>query len=190
MYVKNLVGRILSRGPVSVTLAVVLSVLVVTATVGAATTISTNIDTGGTLTVSGVSALNGDVRVNGYATTTAASGNIATEGSLKVGPVGTAVSQIIRGTCTLTISSVIAATSTGYANCAVSSGTVASGDLVFVTLATTTTAVGNSFIVAGAQASTTSSTSITVKLINLSYTAIVPTATAGFGVATQYLIIR
>lgn len=62
--------------------------------VGAATTINSNVNTGGTLTVSGHSSLTtasstitsqtGNFLVNGFATTTAASGNIATEGTLTV----------------------------------------------------------------------------------------------------------
>jgi hypothetical protein len=68
-----------------------LSVAVITF---AATTISTSISTGGTLSVTGLSSLGnasttilsttGNLMVNGFATTTAANGSIATQGSLTV----------------------------------------------------------------------------------------------------------
>lgn len=92
-------------------LSVLVSFAFVAVSASAATTISTNIDTGGTLNVTGNSTLasvdiggayaagsgsgvtispagalsfNGDLSINGYATTTATSGNIATAGTLTV----------------------------------------------------------------------------------------------------------
>ncbi len=71
-----------------------LGVLLVVSSVSAATTISTSISTGGTLTVTGLSSLGfasttvltttGNLVVNGFATTTASNGNIATAGTLSV----------------------------------------------------------------------------------------------------------
>ena len=95
----------------SVVLSVIVSFAFVFAVTYAATTISTNIETGGTLTVTGNSILtssdigggytagtgsgvtisaagaisgNGDLAVNGFATTTATNGNFATKGTLEV----------------------------------------------------------------------------------------------------------
>ena len=71
-----------------VVVAVVISLLFVVASVHAATTISTDILTGGnvnatgTLAVTGVSSLYGNLNINGFATTTAASGNFATQGNV------------------------------------------------------------------------------------------------------------
>ncbi|KKW44689.1 MAG: hypothetical protein UY94_C0016G0007, partial [Parcubacteria group bacterium GW2011_GWA2_56_21] len=65
-------------GVLPVTIAVVVSVLFVVGSVSGATTISTDITTGGnvnatgTLAVTGVSSLYGNVNFNGFATTTAA----------------------------------------------------------------------------------------------------------------------
>ncbi len=233
MYLKNLVNKITSRGPVSVTLAVVLSVLVVTATVGAATTISTNINTGGTLVVTGASTLTGNVAaegtltvtgatalngsttignaaadnitiaghatssqtfatlgnfyVNGYATTTASSGAIATEGGITVGTGGTAMTRIYKGTCNLTgMDGTQSATTTKAYPCAVTG--VVSTDTVFVTLATSTAQFANGWILVGAKASTTAG-NIDVVISNLTGTDRVPSVT-GVGSSTQYLIIR
>jgi hypothetical protein len=192
MNVKNLFSRIASRGPVSVALAVILSVLFVTGVVGAATTISTNIVTEGTLAVTGASTLTGAVTASDtltVASTLGVTGASTLTGGVTVGS-GTAMTRIYKGTCTLLANNSIAATSTGYAQCALSSGTVAAGDIVFVTLATTTSATGMNYTIAGAQASTTNSAYIEVKLLNLTGGAAVPAATAGFGSSTQYLIIR
>ncbi len=72
--IKNIFNTIVSRGPVSVGLAVIVSVLFVTGIVNAATTISTNINTGGTLTVTGASTL-------GTVTATSINGNTITTGT-------------------------------------------------------------------------------------------------------------
>ena len=76
--------------------AIVIALLFVVTSVHAATTLSTSIDTGGKLTVtgaigasstaaiSGITTIYGNLNINGYATTTAASGNFATLGTLTV----------------------------------------------------------------------------------------------------------
>lgn len=102
-------------GWLTMTIAVVLGVMLVVGFVQAATTISTNVDTGGTLNVTGLSTLTnasttilsttGNFMVNGFATTTASSGNFATAGTLTVvgastftGAVTAASSVTIAGT--------------------------------------------------------------------------------------------
>ncbi len=102
-------------GWLTMTIAVVLGVLLVVGFVQAATTISTNISTDGTLNVTGLSTLTnssstivsttGNFMVNGFATTTAASGNFATAGTLTVvgastltGTVTAAGSVVVAGT--------------------------------------------------------------------------------------------
>ena len=59
MKTKDMLRKFMSRGPVSVASSVILSVLFVTGLVSAATTISTNISTAGTLTVDTTSTLTG-----------------------------------------------------------------------------------------------------------------------------------
>ena len=85
MNMKNVFSRVLDRGPVSVTLAVVLSVLFVTGLVNAATTISTNISTAGTLTVDTTSTLTGAVTMGSTLAVTGAvnaSSTLATSGNI------------------------------------------------------------------------------------------------------------
>ncbi len=77
-----------------VLLSVMFSVCAIVGTVSAVTTISTNISTAGTLSVTGLSTLanasttgissTGNLWLNGYATTTASTGDIATQGMLTV----------------------------------------------------------------------------------------------------------
>jgi hypothetical protein len=88
------------RQTIGIVLAGLASFLLIAVFVYAATTIGTNINTGGTLTVTGVSALNGDLRVNGFATTTASNGNFATEGTLVIGG-GTAIAKHISASASL-----------------------------------------------------------------------------------------
>ena len=61
---KNVFDKIINRGPVAVTLAIVLSVFFITGLVNAATTISTNIVTAGTLQVDSTSNLKGAVDID------------------------------------------------------------------------------------------------------------------------------
>ena len=98
---------------------------------------------------------------------------------------GSAVTQILKGTCSLVSNTSIAATSTGTGTCAIS-GLVA-GDKVFVSLATTTTKMAAQWAIIGTVAGTDSAT---VRLLNLTGTAAVPSATNGLGSSTQYWVVR
>lgn len=85
------------------TVSVIVGVLVAVSSVSAATTITTNIDTGGTLNVTGLStftyassthqSLTGNLLIGGYATTAGASGNFLTQGKVAIGTTSTSVSQ-------------------------------------------------------------------------------------------------
>lgn len=108
-----------------------------------------------------------------------------TQNKLTVGNSGTAVGQIIFGTCTLVSDSSITATTTGTGTCA-ATGALA-GDNVQVTIATTTSKMAAQWTVIGAIASTDS---ITIRLLNETGTNAVPSATSGFGSSTQYRIFR
>ena len=88
----------------SLALSLIFSTLFIGVSVGAATTISTNITTGGNLTVSGTTGLTGlttmvyasstgqsltrNLMVNGMATTTGSNGNVELRGGLTVGDAG------------------------------------------------------------------------------------------------------
>ena len=156
-------------------LSIIASVFFVVTLVSAATTISTNIVTEGTLAVTGASTLSSTLDVTGLSTLT----------SLKVGSSGTTLTQVLSGTCSLVSNTSIAATSTGTGTC-VTTGSVA-GDVVIVSLATTTTKLAAQYSVIGTVAGTDSTT---VRLLNLTGTAAVPSATNGFGSSTQYWIVR
>lgn len=94
--IKNIINKITQRGPVAVVLSVIVSVVFITGLVSAATTISTNITTEGTLGVVGLATLQGsatttDLSVNatarfgGTATSTIdTAGNIVGKGTLLV----------------------------------------------------------------------------------------------------------
>lgn len=101
------------------------------------------------------------------------------------GSNGSRIGPIISGTCSLVSDSSIAATSTGTGTCAVT-GAVA-GDIVMVSLSTTTTKIAAQWQVIGTVATTDS---VTVRLLNLTGTAAVPSATNGFGSSTQYYLIH
>lgn len=131
--------KIYSKNPFLTTvLSVVLSVMVIVSGVSAATTISTNINTGGTLDVTGKATLanasttmltsTGNVWVNGYATTTASNGNIATAGNISaegtasttnliVGGNSTTVGGIAFGYCTISDSATITASTSKMFTC-------------------------------------------------------------------------
>lgn len=94
-------------------------------------------------------------------------------------------SSIIHGTCSLVSDSSIAATSTGTGTCAAVGAQA--GDQVFVSLATTTTKIAAQWALVGTVAG---SNTVTVRLLNLTGTAAVPSATNGFGSSTQYWIVR
>jgi len=165
-------------------LSIVLSVFAIVSLVSASTSIGTNIQTAGTLIVSGLSTL-----ANVTAT------------SLTVGSSGTALSQIVKGTCVLTNYGVSgtgidvsqAASSTAIYQCAAdSAGTaltgVASGYTTLVQLSTTTAETGNGWAIIGSSASSTAGY-INVIVSNLSGAARVPSS-AGVGSSTSYIVIQ
>lgn len=92
---------------------------------------------------------------------------------------------ISAGTCSLVSDSSIAATSTGTGTCA-TTGSLA-GDVVIVGLATTTTKLAAQYAIVGTVATTDSTT---VRLLNLTGGAAVPSATNGLGSSTPYAIYR
>ncbi len=97
----------------------------------------------------------------------------------------TNLALIQAGTCSLVSDVSIAATSTGTGTCT-TTGSLA-GDIVMVSLATTTTKVSAQWTLAGTVAGTDSTT---IRLVNLTGTAAVPSATNGFGSSTQYQVFR
>lgn len=105
--------------------------------------------------------------------------------SIKVGDNGGELTFIKAGTCNLTSDTSIAATSTGTGTCAIT-GALA-GDIVTVSLATTSTNINSQFLVEGTVATTNSAT---VRLVNLTGVARVPASVSGFGSSTQYQIFR
>lgn len=111
--------------------------------------------------------------------------SIKTTGDLTVGSSGNALSLVKTGTCSLVSDSSIAATSTGTGTCA-TTGSLA-GDVVVVSLATTTTKIAAQWVLVGTVATTDSTT---VRLLNLTGTAAVPSATNGLGSSTQYQVFR
>ncbi len=127
---------------------------------------SLSVDTGG-ISITGTSAL-----------------AAVTATSLSLGGA-TGLTFVKSGTCSLVSDASIAATSTGTGTCA-TSGSLA-GDRVFIEIATTTTKVAAQYTVAGTVATTDSTT---VRLINLTGGAAVPSATNGFGSSTEYSIFR
>lgn len=131
---------------ISVVLAVVFGVLVVTLVSNAVTTISTSITTAGDITTS----------AGNLAVTT---GNITVGGTLTVDSAGTAINAIVTGYCTAPSISVTA-TSSGTLLCASATGVV-SGDRVFVTA--TSSLPGNFMVTA---ASTTADAIIQIRVFN------------------------
>lgn len=106
---------------------------------------------------------------------------------LKIGPTGTTITDIFKGTCTLIGAASVAATSTGVMDCAVAEAQA--GDTVLVTAASTTAATGAmwGWDLAGANASSTPGY-ITIKIRNMTGAAAIPPITATSGI--QYLILR
>ena len=114
---------------VTVILAVIFGVLLITLSANAVSTISTNISTGGTLDVTGhttlttasstITSQTGNFLVNGYATTTALNGNIATAGTLTVTGASTLTGDVTMsgGNGALTITTSNSATSTLVVGC-------------------------------------------------------------------------
>lgn len=173
-----------SKNPfLTLTLSVMVGVLAVISGASAVSTISTNISTGGTLSVTGASTL----------------AAVTTSGTLTVGSDGTALTEIIKGSCTSFTANTLAtgdglthaASTTKAYDCAVTN--VESGDTVFAQFATSTpNSAGALFTqavwsIVGAQASTTNGY-ITLMIWNNGPDAI-PSA-LGVGSSTNYLIIR
>lgn len=109
---------------------------------------------------------------------------LQTTGTLNVGS-GTDINSIRTGTCVLRADTSIAATSTGTGTCSITG--VAAGDRVFVSIATTSTAVSSQIFPIAALASTNT---VTVVLFNLTGGAIVPGSVSGFASSTQYWIVN
>lgn len=114
--------------------------------------------------------------------------SIKTTGDLTVGSSGTAVTQVLKGTCSLIAPSFVGlAASTSIAmDCAVTG--VQSGDVVIAMFATSTASgVGPGWEVVGSSASTTSGF-ITLNITNgTGASALMPASIAS---TTQYLILR
>lgn len=89
------------------------------------------------------------------------------------------------GTCSLVSDTSITATSTGTGTCA-TTGSLA-GDIVMVQLATTSTAATRQWVVTGTVAGTDSTT---VRLLNLTGGALVPSSVSGLGSSTQFQVFR
>jgi len=149
--------------------------------VQAATTISTNIETAGTLTVDTTSTLTGAVTMSSTlsvaATTTTASLSATgsatlastTATTLKVGHVGTAMTRIVSGYC-VTASTAIAATGATstptFIECVPSGGSsvISSGDRVFVQA---TSSLPSYVTIHAASSTSPTAGSISVQLVNI-----------------------
>ncbi len=156
------------HGLLPMTVAVVTGVFSVVLIAHAATTISTNVATGGTLAVTGASTLTGDVAVGGFATTTGTTGAFATRGSLTVSVTGTAVAGLNFGFCTAQTVTITAST-TSMVNCTGATGVVA-GDRIFVMA---TSSLPSTMIVQAA--SSTTNAEIQISIVNTGF--LVTTAT-------------
>ena len=171
--------NIFNRDRITLMLVVIVSVFLIVTTVSAVTTITTNIDTGGTLNVSGLTTL------------TNASSTLLSVGT-SGGSSGTTVAQILKGTCNLstTVARTSLSTSTLPFQCAVTN--VVSGDQVFVSLPNDGGSVTGLSNVGGIRLSyaiaSTTNGYIEVGLSNMS-----GTATSSYTLATtsvQYWIVR
>jgi len=100
---------------------------------GASSTISTNISTGGTLSVTGAATFSSTVGIGSTTPgTTLGITGTTTTGGLVVGLTGNPVNTILMGTCTYPGATAIVGTTTLSQNCTGATG-VRSGDRVFVT---------------------------------------------------------
>lgn len=142
-------GNLIQNRKISVAFSVLASIAVVTLSAAATTTISTNIVTGGsvtvgttldvtgastlaTLSVSGASALTGAV---GIASTSpyvklGVTGTTTSSAGMVIGATGSAITQILFGTCSVNLPSITAST-TAVADCTATG--VTTTDKVFVT---------------------------------------------------------
>lgn len=164
---------------------VAVGVFAVVAVVQAATTISTDIQTDGALSVTGLSSLTtastsgavsiaGNLWVGGNATTTASSGNFATKGTLAVtgastltggvtvGSAGSSIGTLLVGTCAVTPGA-IGATASTTVTCSATG--VAALDKVFLTPPSN---LETWFVFEGA---TSTTNQITIQVLNSSTTA-------------------
>lgn len=135
---------------------VVMFVFAFVSVVQAATTISTNISTGGTLAVTGASTLTGAVTMS---STLAVTGVSTLTGGVAVGSTANTVTDMSVGYCTIPATT-IAASTTAYADCT-TSVTISSSDRVLVMA---TGSLPANFVINAA--STTSSTNISVRIVN------------------------
>lgn len=120
---------------------------------------------------------------NGLAVGSTAS---VTQNKLTVGNAGTAIGNLVFGTCTILANASVAATSTSNFDCAFT-GAV-SGDKVVASLAASST-LASQYVIKGVSASSTSDF-ITFSILNLTGGAAVPAATNGFGSSTQIILVR
>jgi hypothetical protein len=153
----NLVNHDRMTKVISVVLAVIFGVLVVTLVANAVTTISTNIETGGTLSVTGVSTLTGNTILS-----TASSTDLVKFDSLRVAKAGTTnntIEGINFGFCTFA-SVNITASSSDMATCSSATG-VESGDRIFVMA---TSSLPDGFVITAA--SSTASDVIQLRILN------------------------
>ena len=121
---------------------------------------------------------------------------LTSTGTFTVGASGTAVSQVIKGSCALTGMDVSqTATTTSPYDCAVTG--VVAGDIVIAQFATSSVAVNQSFsgdnntgwIIHSVVASTTSGY-ITVRVANWTGGSVAPSSVTRMGSSTQYIILR
>lgn len=160
----------------------------------AASTISTNISTAGTLTVDTTSTLTGAVSMGATLSVTGATTLASTTATtFKIGQSGTATTLALNGTCALLGANLaVAATTTQAFDCTVAAAVA--GDRVFVSLATTTPTTNEGWKLHGANASSTSGY-ITILLTNLTGGTVSPAAGGNAGAnswasTTQYWIVR
>ena len=181
--IKNYLGKLRSRGPVTLALAVIVSVFFVTGLVSAATTISTSIQTDGTLSVTGLSTLLGGATttsvtlLNGETISNDTDGTItfgasntvlagtASSSAIRVGTFSdSTVSGIIFGTCNLTTITVVAST-TNYTTCNSAVG-VTSAYKVFVQA---TSSLPAGLLIDSASSSAASVNTISLRLVNIGW---------------------
>ncbi len=110
--------------------------------------------------------------------------------SLKVGTNGTTQTQQISTSCNPTADTSVAATSTSYIYCTGITG-VTSTSRVIAQFATSTNAIGTQWAILGSNASTTAG-AVDIKIMNLTGTAAVPSASAGatFASSTKLWIVN
>ena len=146
---------------VTVILAVIFGVLLITLSANAVSTISTNISTGGTLDVTGhttlttasstITSQTGNFLVNGYATTTALNGNIATAGTLTVTGASTLTGDVTMsgGNGGLVITTSNSATSTVEVGCIQTYATSTASPIKQMFFASSTLNIDGASITAG-----------------------------------------